>query len=85
MADEDDNPRRLRVVRRQGEWWIRNMPDPTCPMCGPYTTRKEAEEVATGLRKSLALKEMKPYLADCAARQDEIARSNLNGNRSAGA
>ena len=39
----------LRLTRRQGDWWIvaRDLPD--WEDCGPYATKKEAEEDRRGL------------------------------------
>jgi hypothetical protein len=40
----------MRIVRRDGKYWIVNVPD-TVTDCGEYDTKKEAESDLQGLKR----------------------------------
>jgi hypothetical protein len=47
----------MRITRRDGEWWIEEVPpyvvdETEHSSCGPYRTRKEAEDDKKGLEIS---------------------------------
>lgn len=39
---------------KQGQWWVTECPDPTCPGMGPYNTRAEAEVDRRGVLRHYA-------------------------------
>jgi hypothetical protein len=40
----------MKTVRRNDGWWIVDLPD-SDPECGPYVTRKEADDDLRGLKR----------------------------------
>lgn len=41
----------MRLIRREGEWWIVGTPTPDVPEYGPYRTRAEADEDRQGVQR----------------------------------
>lgn len=41
----------MRLIKRDGAWWIVNTPTPDVPEYGPYRTRAEADDDRQGVQR----------------------------------